>query len=84
MRSGLEKPGALPLLALVVFSLLTLVPSLSSIYNLKLADLNFYPGGARRMSLFPLSASFNLLTKLPMQKYLFSKTACPKYQQRTH
>ncbi|KAJ5860293.1 uncharacterized protein N7529_007603 [Penicillium soppii] len=51
MRSGLEKPGALPLLALVVFSLLTLVPSLSSIYNLKLADLNFYPGGARQVPL---------------------------------
>ncbi|CAG8098356.1 unnamed protein product [Penicillium olsonii] len=49
MRSGLDKPGALPLLALVVFSLLTLVPSLSSIYNLKLADFSFYSGTARRM-----------------------------------
>lgn len=29
MRSGLEKPGAIPFLALVVFSLLSLVPSLS-------------------------------------------------------
>lgn len=50
MRTGLEKPGALPLLALVVFSLLTLVPSLSSIYNLKLADFSFYSGAARRAS----------------------------------
>lgn len=29
MWSGLEKPGAIPFLALVVFSLLSLVPSLS-------------------------------------------------------
>ncbi|KAK9852273.1 hypothetical protein MYU51_008695 [Penicillium brevicompactum] len=51
MRSGLHKPGALPLLALVVFSLLTLVPSLSSIYNLKLADFSFYSGAARHLPL---------------------------------
>lgn len=50
MRPGLAKPGALPLLALIVFSLLTLVPSLSSIYNIKLADFTFYTG-ARRMFL---------------------------------
>ncbi|KAJ5767165.1 uncharacterized protein N7511_004781 [Penicillium nucicola] len=51
MRSGLDKPGALPLLALVVFSLLTLVPSLSNIYNLKLADFSFYPGTSRQVPL---------------------------------
>jgi hypothetical protein len=56
MLSGLGKPGALPLLALIVFSLLTLVPSLSSIYNLKLADFSFYPGGARRKS--PVSSGY--------------------------
>lgn len=56
MRSGLGTPGALPLLALIVFSLLTLVPSLSSIYNLKLADFNFYLGAARRAYPFPLSS----------------------------
>ncbi|CAG7953517.1 unnamed protein product [Penicillium salamii] len=50
MRSGLGKPGALPLLALVVFSLLTLVPSLSNLYNLKLADFSFHSGTASRMS----------------------------------
>lgn len=50
MRPGLGKPGALPLLALIVFSLLTLVPSLSSIYNIKVADFAYYPTGARRTS----------------------------------
>lgn len=48
MRPGLDKPGALPLLALIIFSLLTLVPSLSSIYNLKFADFAYYSGSARR------------------------------------
>ncbi|KAJ5246750.1 hypothetical protein N7468_001733 [Penicillium chermesinum] len=43
MRPGLGNPGALPLLALVVFSLLTLALSLSSIY--KFAD---FPYGPRR------------------------------------
>lgn len=50
MRPGLDKPAALPLLALILFSLLTLVPSLSSIYNLKFADFAYYTGSARRMS----------------------------------
>ncbi|KAJ5894030.1 hypothetical protein N7495_005721 [Penicillium taxi] len=50
MRPGLDKPGALPLLALIVFSLLTLVPSLSNIYNLKLADFPF-ASGARQVPL---------------------------------
>lgn len=45
MRPGLDKPGALPLLVLIVFSLLTLAPSLSSIY--KFADLVYYYPGAR-------------------------------------
>jgi len=49
MRAGLAKRGALPLLALIVFSLLTLVPSLSSIYNIKLADFTYSANGARRM-----------------------------------
>lgn len=53
MRSGLDKPGALPLLALMVFSLLTLVPSLSSIYNIKLTDFGYLTGGARSMSIGP-------------------------------
>ncbi|KAJ5152118.1 hypothetical protein N7492_010413 [Penicillium capsulatum] len=48
MRPGLDKPGALPLLALIIFSLLTLVPSLSSIYNLKFADLADYTRASRR------------------------------------
>ncbi|OGE55894.1 hypothetical protein PENARI_c003G03544 [Penicillium arizonense] len=51
MRFGLDKPGALPLLALIVFSLLTLVPSLSNIYNLKFADFSFYPGTSRQVPL---------------------------------
>lgn len=53
MRSGLDKPGALPLLALIVFSLLTLVPSLSSIYNIKFADFSHFTGGARSTSIDP-------------------------------
>ncbi|KAJ6102870.1 hypothetical protein N7486_005297 [Penicillium sp. IBT 16267x] len=47
MRPGLDKPGALPLLALILFSLLTLVPSLPSIYSLKLADFTHYIGKAQ-------------------------------------
>lgn len=52
MRSGLDTPGALPLLILIAFSLLTLVPSLPNLYNSKLADFSFYTGGARRTSPF--------------------------------
>ncbi|KAJ5160274.1 uncharacterized protein N7482_007278 [Penicillium canariense] len=51
MRPGLDKPGALPLLALILFSLLTLVPSLSSIYNIKFADFNLFASGARQIPL---------------------------------
>jgi hypothetical protein len=47
MRPGLDKPGALPLLVVVIFSLLTLAPSLSNIYNLKLADFSFNTHGVR-------------------------------------
>ncbi|KAJ5802687.1 uncharacterized protein N7503_005137 [Penicillium pulvis] len=47
MRPGLDKPGALPLLALIIFSLLTLVPSLPSIYSLKLADFTHLIGKAQ-------------------------------------
>lgn len=51
MRAGLDKPGALPLLAFIIFSLLTLVPSLSNFYNIKLADLSYYSRGARSSSI---------------------------------
>lgn len=57
MRSGLDKPGALPLLILIVFSLLTLVPSLPSLYHSKFADFSFYTGAVRRMSPFPPPSS---------------------------
>lgn len=50
MRPALHKPGAIPFLALILFSLLSLVPSLPSIYSLKFADFGYYYGsGARRM-----------------------------------
>ncbi|KAJ5243095.1 uncharacterized protein N7469_001422 [Penicillium citrinum] len=49
MRTGLDKPGALSLLMVVIFSLLTLAPSLSNFYNLKLADFTYNINGARRM-----------------------------------
>ncbi|KAJ6145016.1 hypothetical protein N7470_008911 [Penicillium chermesinum] len=52
MRPGLGNPGALPLLALVVFSLLTLALSLSSIY--KFAD---FPYGPRQVPLIQESIS---------------------------
>ncbi|CAI7589129.1 unnamed protein product [Penicillium glandicola] len=51
MRSGLDKPGALPLLILIVFSLLTLVPSLPNLYHSKFADFSFYTGAARQVPL---------------------------------
>ncbi|KAJ5098759.1 hypothetical protein N7532_005760 [Penicillium argentinense] len=57
MRPGFDKPGALPLLIVVIFSLLTLAPSLSSIYNLKLADWTYYPYGARPVPLIKDSAA---------------------------
>jgi hypothetical protein len=63
MRSGLNKPGALPLLALVVFSLLTLVPSLPNLYNSKFADFSFYTGAARR--------KFAVLQILTWEPWLF-------------
>ncbi|KAJ5827184.1 hypothetical protein N7447_003947 [Penicillium robsamsonii] len=51
MRSGFDKPGALPLLILIVFSLLTLVPSLPNLYHSKFADFSFYTGAARQVPL---------------------------------
>ncbi|KAJ5794058.1 hypothetical protein N7457_000657 [Penicillium paradoxum] len=57
MRSGFNKPGALPLLALIVFSLLTLVPSLPNLYNSKFADFSFYTGAARQVPLLKDSAN---------------------------
>ncbi|KAJ5587601.1 uncharacterized protein N7459_003366 [Penicillium hispanicum] len=56
MRPGLDKPGALPLLALIVFSLLTLVPSLSSIYNIKFTDFTYYARGVHQVPLIQDSA----------------------------
>ncbi|KAJ5832322.1 hypothetical protein N7474_000633 [Penicillium riverlandense] len=50
MRPPLHKPGAIPLLALVVFSLLSLVPSLPSIYSLKFADFGYYYGSGARQA----------------------------------
>lgn len=55
MRPALDKQGALPLLALIVFSLLTLVPSLSSIYNIKFADFSYFTGGVRSTFIGPSS-----------------------------
>ncbi|CAI7580802.1 unnamed protein product [Penicillium discolor] len=51
MWSSLDKPGALPLLILIVFSLLTLVPSLPNLYHSKFADFSFYTGAARQIPL---------------------------------
>jgi hypothetical protein len=74
MWSGLDKPGALPLLILIVFSLLTLVPSLPNLYHSKFADFSFYTGAARRMSPFlPSSSSFELTNQLTFQRSLSFK-----------
>jgi len=58
MRPAFHKPGVIPLLALVVFSLLALVPSLPSIYGGKFADFSYYyVSGARRTSIVLTLAS---------------------------
>lgn len=55
MRSGLDKPGAIPFLALIVFSLLSLVPSLSSLlsgwelYGWKMGYMGCYRSEVRGM-----------------------------------
>ncbi|CAG8887029.1 unnamed protein product [Penicillium egyptiacum] len=64
MRSGLDKPGALPLLILIAFSLLTLVPSLPNLYHSKFADFSFYTGAARQVPLLQDSVS-ELARKAP-------------------
>lgn len=63
MWFGLHKPGAIPFLVLLVFSLLTLVLSMSSIYNLKLGDFGYYGSGARRMFFRRLNRSPLLTVK---------------------
>ena len=66
MRSGLQKPGAIPFLALLVFSLFSLVPSLAKewdLYNVRLGYIG-YRNDVRRMHslflplLFPSPFSF--------------------------
>jgi hypothetical protein len=73
MRSGLDKPGALPLLILIAFSLLTLVPSLPNLYHSKFADFSFYTGAARRTSPFPPISISRQLTKSTVQRSLSFK-----------
>ncbi|EPS32292.1 hypothetical protein PDE_07252 [Penicillium oxalicum 114-2] len=51
MRPGLGQSGALPLLVLVGFLLATLVPSLSGVSSLKLADWSCFTGGASQLPL---------------------------------
>lgn len=58
MRSGLEKPGAIPFLALVVFSLLSLVPSLSWDWGSNWKN-GWYTGGEVR----PIGADFSRIVK---------------------
>ncbi|KAJ9481254.1 hypothetical protein VN97_g12237 [Penicillium thymicola] len=57
MWSSLDKPGALPLLILIVFSLLTLVPSLPNLYHSKFADFSFYTSAARQIPLLQESVT---------------------------
>ncbi|KAF7717117.1 Uncharacterized protein PECH_004471 [Penicillium ucsense] len=51
MRPGLGHSGAFPLLALLGFVLLTLVPSLSGLSNVKLVDWTYFTGGASQLPL---------------------------------
>ncbi|PYH95956.1 hypothetical protein BO71DRAFT_191429 [Aspergillus ellipticus CBS 707.79] len=53
MRSGFQKPGAIPFLALLIFTLFTLVPSLAKewdLYNLKLGYIGYSRGEVRQAS----------------------------------
>ncbi|PWY89746.1 hypothetical protein BO70DRAFT_127413 [Aspergillus heteromorphus CBS 117.55] len=53
MRSGLQKPGAIPFLALLIFSLISLVPSLAKewdLYNLQLGYIGYSRGEVRQAS----------------------------------
>ncbi|KAJ5489214.1 hypothetical protein N7539_004104 [Penicillium diatomitis] len=51
MRPGLGHSGAFPLLALLGFLLLTLIPSLSGLSNVKLVDWTYFTGGASHLPL---------------------------------
>ncbi|ODM16915.1 hypothetical protein SI65_07880 [Aspergillus cristatus] len=61
MWSGLEKPGAIPFLALVVFSLLSLVPSLSWDWGSNWKN-EWYVGGHRN-EVRPIGAEFSRIVK---------------------
>ena len=82
MRSGLDKAGALPLLALIVFSLLTLVPSMSSIYNIKFADFSFFAGTSRRMFLFQTQFGYLNFANLFPKRSLSFRMDLPKYTRK--
>ncbi|KAG0155253.1 hypothetical protein PDIDSM_827 [Penicillium digitatum] len=68
MRSGLDTPGALPLLILVAFSLLTLVPSLPNLYHSKFADFSFYTGAVRQVPLLRNSVTELAPKVLPLKE----------------
>lgn len=62
MRSGIPKPGAIPFLALLVFSLLSLVPSLAKewdLYNLQVGYIGYQRHEGRRTSLSAAPPSFH-------------------------
>lgn len=85
MWSSLDKPGALPLLILIVFSLLTLVPSLPNLYHSKFADFSFYTGAARRMSpLPPTSSSFELTNQFDFPEIPLLQDSVTELAPKTH
>lgn len=60
MRSGIPQPGAIPFLAILVFSLLSLVPSLAKewdLYNLQVGYIGYQRHEVRR-TFGSLSLSF--------------------------
>ncbi|KAJ5995328.1 hypothetical protein N7481_002305 [Penicillium waksmanii] len=81
MRPGLDKPGALPLLIVLIFSLLTLAPSLSNIYNLKLTDFSFNTHGARHMPLINEPVA-EFPSDMPPISYSASWTMTAQYRPR--
>jgi hypothetical protein len=60
MRSGFHKPGAIPFLALLLVSLLSLVPSLAKewdFYNLRFGYIGYHRNDVRRKCLTPLAVA---------------------------
>lgn len=77
MRSGIPQPGAIPFLAILVFSLLSLVPSLAKewdLYNLQVGYIGYQRHEVRRTS-GSLSLSLSLLAFYDRGRWLIRSSA---------